>query len=328
MISRVAEHCFWLFRYLERAEATARLVQVARASAMDRDDAPSATWRPVLAATGDGSAFVRRYGAAARDDAVQVMAWLTWSPENPVSVLRSLGFARENARTVRDAISLEMWQVLNAFWLWLADGKGRALWERDRHAFYERVKLECGLLDGLATSTLLHDEPYAFMRLGGALERAGQSLRIVEGLAGRGGNALDAGRQIAMLRACSGLEGFLKRHDGAFTAGEAVRFLLQEPAFPRSAAHALGRAAYFLDVVRGPAPVVQGQPGPRSIGGRSASALGALREAVGLLEVDATLAGPGLAVPITALLAELDAVCEAVRVDFFAAALAAQGMPT
>lgn len=324
MIARVAEHCFWLFRYLERAEATARLVQVARAHAMDTDAPPSATWRPVLAATGDGSAYVRRYSAAARDDAVQVMAWLTWAPENPVSVLRSLEWARENARTIRDAISLEMWQGLNAFWLWLADGKGRALWERDRHAFYERVKQECGLLEGLANSTLLHDEPFGFMRLGATLERAGQTLRIVEALAGRGGTT-DMVRQMAMLRACSGLEGFLKRHEGSFTAAEVVHFLIQESAFPRSAAHALARAAHFLEVVRGPAPVVHGQPGPRTIGMRSAAQLGVVREALAALDVAEALRGPGLAPQISGLLHGIDQVGEAVRLDFFTAALAADG---
>jgi uncharacterized alpha-E superfamily protein len=218
-----------------------------------------------------------------------------------------------------------MWQALNAFWLWIADGKGRAAWERDRHAFYERVKQECGLIDGLANSTLLHDEPFAFMRLGGTLERASQTLRIVEALAGRSGST-DMARQIAMLRACSGLEGFLKRHDGTFTASEVVRFLLQEPAFPRSAAHALARAAHFLEVVRGPAPVLHGAPGPRAIGMRSAAALGVLRESLGALDVPAALTGAGLAPPIMLLLGGVDGVCETVRTDFFASALSADGL--
>jgi uncharacterized alpha-E superfamily protein len=259
MISRVAESCFWLNRYMERVEVLARMLGVNAAFQLDVDLPDADRWRPLVVVTGQEADFVSRTKPELADDPETVQHYLTWSEENPSSLYSSVRAARENARTVRETISLEMWETLNDLWVWLGDRSSERLWKSDRQAFYARLKNDCLLFHGVANATMLHEDPFEFMRLGTALERVSQTARVLDIKYHVIGPTRDSDEShveiaqwLATLRFCSGVEPFTKRVT-AVPSGKAVaEFLLFDPAFPRSVHHNLARTGNFLQLVRPP----------------------------------------------------------------------------
>ena len=132
MISRVADHCFWVGRYIERAESTARLLQVTRSLAFDAEMPTQAVWRPVVTVSGQYSEFCERFGekAAGQGDAVQ--RYMTWAPENAVSIRTSIWGARESARSIREVLSLDIWQATNELYLWFVSEEAQKTYSLDR----------------------------------------------------------------------------------------------------------------------------------------------------------------------------------------------------
>jgi len=264
MISRVAEDCFWLFRNIERANSTARLLRVHSGMILDAALPPSRTWRPLLIVLGEEPTFVDRLGAAKAEDGDAVLEYLTWDTRSGVSIASCLRAAREGARTIRETVSLEMWDTLNALWIWLTHGAGRRMYNRERAAFYEEVTRRCHQFLGACQSTMLHEEPFDFMRLGLNLERANQTARILDlqhhalGPDSRGPeSAVRAAEWIAILRACAAYEPFFKKGSAPLSGPAVAGFLLLEPAFPGSVLHSLQRARNFLRRIggtRGPRP--------------------------------------------------------------------------
>ena len=175
MISRVAESCFWLGRYIERADNTARLLQTNHSFVLDVNSPIQSRWRPVLVVSGEHERFPELYSDESSDDGEQVQEYMTWNQNNPASLLSSNKWARENARTIREIISSEMWENLNGFWHFLNGRKGRELYRSDRNRFYSRVSDASALFLGASSHTLSHDESFAFLQLGVFLERAGQT---------------------------------------------------------------------------------------------------------------------------------------------------------
>ena len=252
MIARVAEHCFWLQRYMERTENTARLLQVNLTFLLDTAMPAGRRWRPVLQATGEEEGFLARFGAVNADDGEAVQNYMCWDLRNPVSLVTSLHNTRENARTIREPVSLEMWSSVNAFWIWLDGGAGQRLYDRDRHAFYEQVKEYCQLFQGQFHTTMLFDRPYDFMQLGSLLERSDQTARLLAAMVDRaeaeetGRSAITVAGWLAILRSCSAVESYAKRTQAPLSAESVVGFLLQEPAFPRAVRHCLEEATRVL----------------------------------------------------------------------------------
>lgn len=315
MISRVAEACYWLHRYMERVESTARMLEVNLSLVLDAGVPALDRWHPQVIVCGEAARFEELHGGEAAADREVVQRYLVWDERNPVSIISSLRWARENARTIRETISLEVWEVLNAFWLWMTEGKGERLYARDRQAFYERVKSRCHAFHGTTHNTMLHERPFDFMRLGMLLERAGQTARMLDvkyHLLGPtrsdGESAVEAIQWLALLRSCSASEAFFKRHQGAITGPAVAGFLLLEPAFPRSVLHCLDRAWNFLRRVRPD----EGSP----IGARSAALLAALLESLRGLTPESVVAG-GLHAELTRQIGAITEVCSAVSGDFF-----------
>ena len=151
MISRVASSCFWLNRHIERVEVLARMLDVNLAFQLDVDLAEADRWRPLVIVGGQEQDFLARTAPALYDDAEEVQHYLTWDEEVPISLVSSLRWARENARTIRETISLEMFETLNDLWVWLGERSARRLYEDDRHAFYLRLRNQCLLFHGIAT---------------------------------------------------------------------------------------------------------------------------------------------------------------------------------
>lgn len=256
MISRVAEQCFWLGRYIERAESTARLLFVTTNLAMDSELSALEVWTPVLIVNGEEDAFAERFGADGADDGERVEEYMTWDAQNMVSIRQSVTFARENARSIREVISLECWQALNEMYVWLQSDGARTDWETSRHDFYGRVRRHLLLCQGLFHSTMLHDEPLDFILLGQYLERAHQGARDLDvtyhtfAEASRKHPVLETALWLSLLRGCSGFEPFMKREGGQVTAGAVVDFLFHEVRFPRSVRYGVTHALDRLGRVR------------------------------------------------------------------------------
>ncbi|HVP68108.1 MAG TPA: alpha-E domain-containing protein [Anaeromyxobacteraceae bacterium] len=257
MISRVADQCFWLGRYLERAESSARVLGVTRNLALDAGVNPRHAWLPVIIVSGEEERFLARFGAGAADEGERVQEYLTWDEENPCSIRRSLAAARDNARSIREVVSLEAWEALNALHLWVLSPRARAEWRDDRHSFYRRIRTSAQSLQGIVRGTMLHDDALHFIFLGVMLERAGQTSRIldVHHHAFRSIDAhdvIETALWLSLLRACSGFEPFMKLHRGRVSPDAVARFLVLEPLFPRSVRFSLRAAASRLERIRPP----------------------------------------------------------------------------
>jgi uncharacterized alpha-E superfamily protein len=263
VISRAAECCFWLNRYLERAETLARLLSTNLAFQLDVQIPEAERWRPLVIVTGERERFDESVGAEAGEDDEAVQHFLTWESDNPSSLVSSLFWARENARTLRATLSLEMWQALNELWLFVQSDDARRLYQRDRYAFYQEVRDGCLLFHAHALATMLHEEPFDFMRLGTALERAGQTARLLDVKYHSLGPSqaeiempAEAAQWLAVLRFCAGSEPFFKRSTHTLSGPNVAAFLLFDGSFPRSVQHNLSRARNFLNRVSAPAPGV------------------------------------------------------------------------
>jgi len=177
MISRVADSCFWFGRYLERTESMARLLQVTANLALDGDLTSLQCWHPVLISVGEEAAFIERHGQSALADGERVQAHLALDPDVGVSLERSIAAARENARSIREVISLEAWESINELYLWVHSEAARQAWTENRYEFYRRIRSETQLCLGLLRGTMLHDEPLYFAWLGVLPERTGPTAR-------------------------------------------------------------------------------------------------------------------------------------------------------
>jgi uncharacterized alpha-E superfamily protein len=268
MISRVADHCFWFGRYVERAESTARVLAVTRALALDGELTTRQAWAPVVIVSGQDADFQKAHGEEALGDGELVQRYLAWDHDNPVSIVRSVAAARENARSIREVIAQEVWEVINELHLWLRSSAADADWAAHRHGFYRRVRNSSQLLLGLLRSTMLHDTPLDFIWLGMLLERTGQTARLLDvhhhaltQLATH--QVVETALWLSLLRACSGFEPFMKRYQGRVADGAVAAFLILERRFPRSIRYCVHSAYDRLCAIRPPAD--QHLPGGRSL---------------------------------------------------------------
>jgi uncharacterized alpha-E superfamily protein len=260
MISRVADCCFWLGRYLERAEATARLLYVTRNLSMDAEIEPRQCWLPVVIVIGEEPQFVDRTmeHPAAQTSGEQVERYMTWDENNLSSIRVSVSAARDNARSIREVISLEVWEAVNELYLWLGSAEARAEYRDARYSFYRRIRQHCQLASGLLRSTMLHELPLNFIWLGMLLERAGQTARVVDVhhhalmLRERTHQVIETALWLSLLRACSGMEPFMKKNRGRVTGDAVAEFLIFEPNFPKSIAYSVHEAWCRFAVIRPP----------------------------------------------------------------------------
>ncbi|MET0405618.1 MAG: alpha-E domain-containing protein [Cystobacter sp.] len=269
MIARIAEHCFWLGRYLERAESTARVLQMTEQLALDAELSPEQCWTPVLAIFGERQAFAARHGEEAEADGEAVQGFMTWEEANFSSLVSCLSHAREGARTIREVVSRECWEVTNELYLWLVGGAGQEEYALSRFGFYQHIRRMVQLCLGLFRSTMLHDTPLEFIWLGVMLERVGQTSRLLDvhhhvfsGMK-PSHRVLETALWLSLLRACSGFEPFMKTHSGRVTGDAVAAFLLFDARFPRSVHYCLDSASRYLS--RLCAPDVPGQPGRETL---------------------------------------------------------------
>ncbi|CAN5920336.1 alpha-E domain-containing protein [soil metagenome] len=265
MISRVADHCFWFGRYVERAEATARMLAASVSLALDAELPSAQVWRPVLVVSGEEDEFNKRVADndddhAAWGDGEVVQRFMVWDEDNGVSLARSVSGARWNARSIREVLSLEAWETVNELHLWMRD-PAPTTYAQHREAFYQHVRRSTQLALGLLRSTMLHDEPLDFMWLGVLLERVNQTARMLDvhhhaftNLPRRRASdeVVETALWLSLLRALSGSEAYLKRAAGRISSEGVARFLVSEAAFPRSIAYCVKSAYDRLCNIRPP----------------------------------------------------------------------------
>jgi uncharacterized alpha-E superfamily protein len=269
LLCREADALFWMGRYLERAEATARLVDVQYHAALESSPAPAreaaSLYRAILQISGDEAIYEARYGAVSERDLIEFMVFDLDQPNSVVSCIRS---ARINAQNVREIISSEMWEAVNTAFLNLLN------WDVDKmlgsapHAFLVDVRNGCHLFYGLAERTLLVGEAGHFLKTGIFLERAGQMARLTDvllrELTGGGygvdqavdqaeGQAEDADVHgwIACLKSASGFEAFRKTYPGGITPNDVLSFLVLDWEFPSSIHHAVSQVERGLRAISG-----------------------------------------------------------------------------
>jgi uncharacterized alpha-E superfamily protein len=266
MISRVADHCFWFGRYVERAESTARMLAATASLALDAELPPALVWRPVLVVAGEEAAFRERVTGGADDhatwgDAEIVQRFMVWDDGNGVALARSVAGARWNARSIREVLSLEAWETINELHLWTAGTAASGQYALHREAFYQQIRRSTQLALGLLRSTMLHDEPLDFIWLGVLLERVSQTARILDvhhhaftHLPKSGPvEVVETALWLSLLRTLSGSEAYLKRAAGRVGPESVARFLISEAQFPRSIAYCVHSAYERLCDIRPPA---------------------------------------------------------------------------
>ncbi len=257
MLSRVADSVYWMSRYIERAENLARFLDVTFQLMLDLpSDAPQ-QWQPLVSTSGDHELFAERYGPATRDSVVQ---FLTFDPDYPNSILRCVQAARENARSIRETISSEMWENLNDFYQLVMDAALNRNMATEPQQFYHEVRQAGHLFEGITDGTMSHNEGWHFARLGRLIERADKTSRIldvkyflllpkIEDV----GTPIDDLQWSAVLRSVSGLEMFRKRHHG-ITPERVVGFLVLDRLFPRAIMYCINAADESLHAISGSPP--------------------------------------------------------------------------
>ena len=179
MLSRTADHLFWMSRYMERAENTARMLDVNYQTALlpQSDDAAEAGWRGLLSISELSHDFEARHGAV---QAQRVMDYMVFDADNESSIRNCLMAARENARAVRGTLTTEVWETQNQTWLEFQRMAGAGAFERDPSALFEWVKFRSHLSRGVTVGTMLQDEAFHFLRIGSFLERADNTARLLD----------------------------------------------------------------------------------------------------------------------------------------------------
>ncbi|MEQ1861018.1 MAG: alpha-E domain-containing protein [Chthoniobacteraceae bacterium] len=242
MLSRVADTLYWLARYMERVENTARILDVNLQLTLDSDeggaDAERRAWLPILATLEDQTLFNTVHAAV---DTESVCSFVTFAKENPASIWSCVSAARENARTVREYISSEMWERINALYLWLKGEKARDLAGGSGIDFYRQVVDMCHQFHGTTDQTLTHGEGWDFLQVGKFIERADNASRLLDlkyhVLLPHGekvGGNVDTVQWQAVLRSCSAFEAFRKIYRGQVTPWSVAEFIVLHDEFPRS----------------------------------------------------------------------------------------------
>ena len=235
MLSRHAESLFWTGRYVERAGDTARMLDVTYHALLESPHAEAQrTWLELLE--------VLKLHAIFREvndhvSARTVTRFLVIDQANPGAIVPSIGRARENARSVRELISTELWEAINTFWLELQGRDLEAEIQYQPYEVYRLVKRRCQEIAGSAMETMPHDDGWRFLQLGWMLERAAIVCRLINVRTRRyteGTDELDFYAAVELLKSASGLEAFRKNHPGEMTLANVIGFLLLSPTFPRS----------------------------------------------------------------------------------------------
>jgi uncharacterized alpha-E superfamily protein len=244
LLSRVADSVYWMARYIERAENVARYIGVTLQLQLDLPLARAQQWQPLVDTGGDAEAFRERYGEATQSE---VIHFLTYDECNPNSIVSCMRAARENARSIRETISSEMWEQINYMYLDLRDKKSMPEPGRLLDTFRD-IRFQCHRFQGVTDATMAHNEPFHFLRMGRMLERADKTSRILDvkyfmllPSATYIGTSYDDIHWAAVLKSVSGYQMYCQQY-GRLTPRSVVEFLVLDNEFPRAMHYCIRRA--------------------------------------------------------------------------------------
>ena len=248
MLSRVADSIYWLNRYIERAENVARFIDVNLNLMLDLPAGMPQQWQPLVSVTGDLELSNSRYSEANIENVIQ---FLMFDCDSPNSIISCLAIARENARSIREVISSEMWEEVNSFYLMVKEASNISSLSALPKVF-SRVKMASHRFAGVMDATMSHNEGWHFGQLGRLLERADKTTRILDvkyflllPSAEWVGTPLDRVQWIALLKSASAYEMYRKcQHH--ITPSSVAEFLILDRCFPRSIFFCLWQAQQCL----------------------------------------------------------------------------------
>ena len=250
MLSRTANSIYWMSRYLERADNVARFLAVNDHLVLDMGmDRAKAQWSPLVSASGDDDDFVERYGDPTEENVVH---FLTFDDRNPNSILSCVQNARENARTLREVISSEMWETLNALYHFVLK-QSRKHDGEDFQDFFSEVRTANHHFTGLIENTMSHNQGWYFASIGRLLERADKTARILDvkyfALLPNPDyldSPYDTVEWGAVLKSVSGFEMYRKQFHRA-NYRDVAHFLVLDPHFPRAIRYCVNSASEALE---------------------------------------------------------------------------------
>lgn len=240
MLGKTANGLFWMYRLLERAENTARLIETGERIALTRLGSTEDEWRSVLQTASSLEAFEEHYDEVSRENAID---WLLRSKDNPSSVLSCILGARQNARMVRTALTGEVWEAMNGTYMASKDMLARKVRERDLPNVLGRIRQRTGLVRGATHGTMLRNDIYDFARIGTFLERADNTARIIDvkyyvllPSVSSVGSAVDNVQWETILRSVSARGGFRLSYGNSIDPRDIAQFLVLDRRMPRSLA--------------------------------------------------------------------------------------------
>ena len=241
--------------YAERAENVARMLDVGLRMGLipSSPETQTSTWYSTLEIAGAAEDYSERYGTV---DQQSVIRFLSIDRENPSSIWSCLRGARENARALRGTITTEMWEAVNGTWLEIRDIDEKDLLNRGYRSFFENVKDRANLFRGVTNSTMLQDDGFAFVRLGYALERTGNTARLLDSkyhillpsIEDVGG-AVDYYQWGALLRSVSAFRAYHKIYSNVIEPKRVAELLIMRPDLPRSLRSCLNDTCAALDAL-------------------------------------------------------------------------------
>ncbi len=251
LLSRVAETLYWMARYVERAENTARIIMVNANLLLDLPKGISPGWRPILMITGSAEQFLQQH-----EDVTErkVVKFLISDPKNPSSIYSSLYAARENLRTTRSIFPQGAWEVLNDLYYYVEENKTRGWSQKGRYDYLKTIIRSCQMITGNLGGSMSHDHTYDFVQIGRFLERADMATRVLEV---RAGNLLpnqatelspfDDIQWKSVLESQAAYQMY-RRNVHVRVSGEAVfNYLVKDERFPRSVKHCINQIEYRMN---------------------------------------------------------------------------------
>lgn len=307
MLARHAESLFWAGRYIERAESTARMLDVTYHSRLEvMSISETSSWHDLLKILNVDLAFSEGERALSAET---VSEFLVFDETNPGTIRSNVELARENLRAVRELVSTELWESINAFHLRLSARNLRDDVSGEPHELYAMVRTHCQAVAGVANETMPRDEGWNFLGLGWMLERSMMTLRL---LLIRYSQLVTAGATggfhhwVSTLKSASGSEAFRRRYRASMDPADVVAFLLISPHFPRSVLFGLQTADKSLAWIEGTAA-------PQS---RPQRLLGRVRADVEFTDVNELLNGD-LSLHLGRIEQDIRKVTEAIEITYF-----------
>lgn len=247
MLARHAESLFWAGRYIERAEDTARMLDVTYHGLLEASATEvSQPWSDLLAVLRLGPEFDKQRRAI---NSVSVSEFLVTDEDNPGSIVSAVSRARDNIRSVRELVSTEMWEAVNRFHLDMRARNLRVDIEEQPYELYALVKRRCQMVAGVSSETMPRDDGWRFLQIGWMLERAEMTCRLLE-VGYSGDQRVGFHHWLGTLKSASASEAYRRTYRGSMDPADVLEFLLLSRRFPRSVLYCFRRVESELAMLR------------------------------------------------------------------------------